>query len=151
MLRVTKETDYGILVLTSLAERRVGSVHAARETAERVGLPLPMVSKILRSLARQGLLTSHRGASGGYSLVRPPDQISVAEVVRAIEGPISLVQCGSEPGACEQEHCCPTRMSWSRISVEIERTLERVPISEMMPTRDRPLLGLGSENAPPPA
>jgi Rrf2 family protein len=91
-----------------------------------------MVSKILRSLARGKILDSHRGVSGGYSLNREPSETSVAAVIRALEGPISMVQCGSDPGACDQEAVCPTRLNWARISVEVENALERVPISAMI-------------------
>ena len=132
MLRITKEADYGIMLLAHFAAHPRGVIHTARETAKSIGLPLPMVSKILRSLARGNVLASHRGASGGYSLVRSPAELSVAEVIRSIEGPISLVQCGSEPGLCEQEQDCPTRVSWTRISQEVEKALERVPISELV-------------------
>jgi FeS assembly SUF system regulator len=132
MLRITKEADYGIMLLAVMAEHPPGEIHAAREVAERSGLPLPMVSKIMRALARGGVLTSHRGVSGGYSLDRPAASTSVAEVIRAIEGPISMVQCGAEPGACDQEPDCPTRVNWARISREVEHALERMPISEML-------------------
>jgi FeS assembly SUF system regulator len=132
VLRITKEADYGIMLLVCMAGRPRGEIHTAREAAEWSGLPLPMVSKILRSLARGGILTSHRGVSGGYSLNREPEEMSVAEVIRALEGPISMVQCGADPGACEQEPVCPTRVNWARISVEVENALERVPISAMV-------------------
>jgi FeS assembly SUF system regulator len=144
MLRITKEADYGIMVLADFADHPPGVVHTARESAARVGLPLPMVSKILRTLAREGILVSHRGASGGYSLSRSPEETSVAEVIRALEGPISLVQCGSDPGACEQEGCCPTRLTWARINEEVEKALERVPITDMLAPRRRPLVHLPS-------
>jgi FeS assembly SUF system regulator len=132
MIRITKEADYGIMLLSFLADRPRGEVHAARRIARWSGLSLPMVSKILRTLAQGKILTSHRGVSGGYSLDRPPEQTSVAEVIRALDGPISIVQCGAEPGACDQEPVCPTRPNWTRISREVERALERVPISAMM-------------------
>ena len=99
MLRITKEADYGIVLLAIMAEHGAGEIHTAREVAEGSGLPLPMVSKIMRSLARGDVLTSHRGVTGGYSLDRSPDKTTVAEVIRAIDGPISMVQCGAEPGA----------------------------------------------------
>ena len=132
MLRITKETDYSIMLMAHFSEHPAGTIHNAREAAERIGLPLPMVSKILRSLARENILMSHRGASGGYSLARPASETSVAKIIRAIEGPISLVQCGSEPGVCEQEASCPTRVTWVRINQVIERALERMPITEML-------------------
>ena len=138
MLRITKEADYGIMMLAYIAARPAGEVHTAKRVAQDCALPVPMVSKILRSLAWERVVTSHRGSSGGYSFDRAPEAISVAEVIRAIEGPISLVQCGSHPGACEQEGSCPTRVSWARINEEIERALERVAISEMSGPCDSP-------------
>ena len=147
MLRITKEADYGIVLLTIMAEREPGEIHTARETAERSGLPLPMVSKIMRSLARGEVLTSHRGVTGGYSLDRSPADTTVASVIRAIDGPISMVQCGVEPGACEQEPSCPTRVNWARISREVERALESIPISEMLTAKDRmELLRIGDDS-----
>jgi FeS assembly SUF system regulator len=135
MIRITKEADYGIMLLGGLAARPAGAVHTAREVAGWSGLPLPMVSKILRGLARGGILRSHRGVSGGYSLERSPEETSVAEVIRALEGPISMVQCGVEPGACDHERTCPTRTNWARINQEVEQALDRVPISEMVTPR----------------
>ena len=132
MIRITKESDYGIMLLGYFAGRPVGEVASAREVAGWGDLPLPMVSKILRGLARAEILTSHRGVSGGYSLERPAHETSVAAVIRALEGPISMVQCGAEPGVCEHENACPTRVNWARINREVERALERVPISEMV-------------------
>jgi FeS assembly SUF system regulator len=146
MLRITKEADYGIVLLAIMAEQEPGEIHTAREAAERSGLPLPMVSKIMRSLARGDVLTSHRGVTGGYSLDRSPADTTVAEVIRAIDGPISMVQCGVEPGACEQEPSCPTRVNWARISREVERALESIPISEMLTAEDRrELLRIGDD------
>lgn len=146
MIRITKEADYAIMLLGHLAARPLGEVRAARELAGWSGLPLPMVSKILRSLAREGILTSHRGVSGGYSLDTDPGETSVAAVIRAIEGPISMVQCGAEPGACEQEPVCPARVNWARISREVEVALERVPISDMILEKTPPnLLSVGGD------
>jgi len=146
LLRITKEADYGIVLLAIMAEQEPGEIHTAREAAERSGLPLPMVSKIMRSLARGDVLTSHRGVTGGYSLDRSPADTTVAEVIRAIDGPISMVQCGVEPGACEQEPSCPTRVNWARISREVERALESIPISEMLTAEDRrELLRIGDD------
>ena len=145
MLRITKEADYAVMLLGYLATRPAGGVHTAREAAEWSRLPLPMVSKILRGLARERVVASHRGAGGGYRLERAPADTSVAQVIRAVVGPISMVQCGAEPGACERESYCPTRGNWSRISREVERALERIPITEMMPDGSGagPLLGVG--------
>jgi len=149
VLRITKEADYAVQLLGCLAAHPERRVYTAREAAASTGLPLPMVSKILRGLARERVLESHRGAGGGYRLERAPAQTSVAQVIRALDGPISMVQCGAEPGACEREPYCPTRGHWTRISREVERALEQIPITEMMP--DPPasarLLGVGERAA----
>jgi FeS assembly SUF system regulator len=143
VLRITKEADYAIMLLAFLAERPAGEIHTARQAADWSGLPLPMVSKILRTLAREGVLTSHRGVTGGYSLDRPGSDMTVAAVIRALEGPIAIVQCGAEPGACEQERLCPTRRNWERISREVERALDRIPITEMSSRPRAELLRVG--------
>ncbi len=132
MIRLTKEADYGIMLLGHIAAQPVGQIHTAREVAALSGVPLPMVSKILGSLARGEILTGHRGVGGGFSLDTDPRTITVAQVIRAIEGPISMVQCGAEPGACEHEPTCPTRINWTRINRQIEQALDQVPISEML-------------------
>ena len=132
MIRLTKEADYGIMLLGHIAAHPVGMVHTARELSALSGLPLPMVSKILGSLARAEIVTGHRGVGGGYSLDDDPRTISVARVVRAIDGPISMVQCGAEPGACDHEDDCPTRPNWDRINEKVELALEQIPIAEML-------------------
>ena len=132
MIRLTKEADYGIMLLGHIAAHPVGMVHTARELSGLSGLPLPMVSKILGSLARAAIVTGHRGVGGGYSLDNDPRTISVASVIRAIDGPISMVQCGAEPGACDHESGCPTRINWSRINRQVEQALEEIPIAEML-------------------
>lgn len=132
MIRLTKEADYAIMLLGHIAAQPMGRVHTAREVAALSGLHLPMVSKILGSLTRGEILTGHRGVGGGYSLDTDPQQITVAQAIRAIEGPISMVQCGVEPGVCEHEPHCPTRINWSRVNHQIEQALDQVTISEML-------------------
>jgi FeS assembly SUF system regulator len=143
MLRITKQTDYGIMLLTRMAELDEGEVLSARDASDWSGLSLPMVSKILKNLARGGIVISQRGVGGGYSLARPADETTVAGVIRALEGPISMVECAAQPGACDQESICPARVNWSRINLEIERALERIPISEMVTERPDDLLSVG--------
>jgi len=132
MLRITKQTDYGIMLLARMAALPEGRVLSAREAARWSGLSRPMVSKILKSLAREHFVASRRGAAGGYTLARRPQDTTVAGVIRALEGPISMVECGSQPGQCDHEHSCPARVNWTRINCEIERALERIPVSEMI-------------------
>jgi FeS assembly SUF system regulator len=131
VLRITKQTDYGIMLLAHMASLPDGRVLSARDAAAWSGLSLPMVSKILKSLAKQNVVVSHRGVGGGYALARPAQRTTVADVIRALEGPISMVECGARPGNCEHEPTCRVRIHWGRISREVERALESVPISEM--------------------
>lgn len=130
MLRLTKLTDYGTQVMTYLAHEP-GSVHAAAEVAGSLHLSLPTVTKILKILAREGLLASHRGTKGGYALARAPERISVAQVVQAMEGPIGLTECGSAPGVCVQESSCSVRGNWQVINRALLTALENVSLAHM--------------------
>ena len=131
MIRISRETDYAILLLVHLARRPAGRVTTAREIADHTGISRPMVSKILKALARGGLLHSHRGARGGYSLPRSPEEISVAEVIEAIEGPIAITECSGEDGTCNLEAGCPVRVNWRDISAVIRGALAGVPLARM--------------------
>ena len=139
MIRMTKVTDYGFILLTYMAALDARGVYNARDLAQTTHLPLPMVSKILKLLARDGLLTSARGVKGGYSLARPAEDISVAEVIGAIEGPFGITECGTEvAGACSLEAICAARSRWGPISRAIERALGGVRLSAMRPAPARP-------------
>jgi len=92
-----------------------------------------MASKILKVLAREGLLTSQRGTKGGYTLARSPECISVAEIIRALEGPIALTECTDRVyGDCGLERLCPTRGNWHKINQAIRDALEKVTLAEMV-------------------
>ena len=132
MIRVTRLTDYGIVLLSRFAAEEPGAVLSARELAEETGIPLPTVSKILKTLTREGLLLSHRGTQGGYSLSRAPEKVSVADVISALEGPIALTECAGEAdGLCEIELTCPVRSNWQRITDAIREALASIPLHEM--------------------
>lgn len=131
MLRMSKLTDYGTVVMTYLA-REPDRHHAASEIAACVYVATPTVSKILKMLGRAGLVASHRGTKGGYTLARPANEISVAEIINALEGPIGLTECSSSPGHCVQETSCSIRTNWQRINVAIRDALEGVTLAEMI-------------------
>ena len=134
MLRITRQTDYAIVLLAHFAAAPQGTVKNAPDLALEGHLPAPMVSKILKLLARASLLHSHRGATGGYSLARRPDEISVAQIVVALEGPIAMTEClTGEPGVCAIEHSCPSRPNWTRINHAIEAALTEVRLSDILP------------------
>ena len=151
MIRMTKQTDYGFVLLTRLAAAPERVVNAP-ELAEETHLPLPMVSKILKLLARGGLVRSLRGVKGGYALARHPAEITAAEIVRALEGPVALTVCvDGTPGECEIEHFCRVRGHWQRINVEVEAALARIPLTELAaPSAAPALVQIGRAAATPP-
>ena len=129
MLRISKMSDYAILLMVELA--RDGETLSAHALADRIHVEMPTASKLLKLLAGAGLLESYRGISGGYCVKRPAAQISVAEVIAAIEGPIAMTECSVEPGLCHQEDHCSLRSNWQRISVAVNHALENVSLAEM--------------------
>jgi FeS assembly SUF system regulator len=153
MLRMSRITDYGIVLLTHLAAGADDHVHNARELSTRAGLPLPVVSKILKALTREGFLLSHRGIKGGYALARRPEEISVASIIDALEGPIALTECGTGAhGACERESRCAVRQPWQQINREVRKALARVRLSDLAhpggPARANPVFLALNDPAP---
>jgi FeS assembly SUF system regulator len=132
MIRLSKLTDYAIVVMSDMG-RRAEAVHTVAHIAERTGVPAPTVAKLMKSLTPAGLAISHRGAAGGYALSRPPDEISIAEIVTALEGPIALTACvdGSD-GQCGVEKLCPMRGGWEKVNHAIRSALEQVSLADMM-------------------
>ena len=131
MIRMARLTDYGILLMTCVARQRDHSPHSARELASMAHLPVPTVSKILKELARQGLLTGQRGVKGGFRLARPSKEITVADIVSALEGPIAFTECGSDPGSCDLEDSCIVRSNWKKINNAVRGALEGITLFEM--------------------
>lgn len=129
MLRISKLTDYAILMMVELT--REGEMLSAHALSERVGVETPTASKVLKLLAGSGLLNSYRGANGGYKVTRSAAEISVAEVIAAIEGPIAMTECSVEEGLCSQEDNCELRGNWQRISLAVADALQQVSLAEM--------------------
>ena len=136
MLRVSKLTDYATEVMAVLAAAPV-RVHRAQELAERVRLELPTVSKLLKQLVNAELIESFRGINGGYRLARLPAQISIADIVIAMEGPIGMTQCSAQAGTCDHESHCGVRVNWQRINQTIAGALAGVSLADMLPSPRR--------------
>lgn len=133
MLRISKQIDYGILLLAQCTNGAGPGVHNARDLSTATGLPLPMVSKVLKNLARGGILESLRGVKGGYILARPPAEITVAAIVRALEGPIRLVDCDSEdPEPCRLHDRCQVVSPMRSLAVAVRELLEHVTLEELI-------------------
>jgi FeS assembly SUF system regulator len=145
MLRISKLTDYGIVLLAHFARRAPGATCNARELAEATGLPFPAVGKVLKSLATEGLLISHRGAKGGYTLARPPGAISVVEIIEALEGPIALMACSAGPGHCSQESTCCVRDPWQTIHGAVRGALAGVTLGGLAQPPAIPVAAPGAQ------
>jgi FeS assembly SUF system regulator len=132
MIRLSKLTDYAVVVMAQMARDGV-AVQTAPQLAERTGVPAPTVAKLLKALASAGLMVSQRGAAGGYRLARTPEEISVAGIITALDGPISITACvdGAE-GHCGVETLCPMRGNWDRVNRAVRRALEEVTLADMM-------------------
>lgn len=133
MIRLGKLTDYGLVLMTCMARDHDRSLHTATDLAAESRLPRPTVSKLLKELLQGGLLVSHRGISGGYSLARAPREISVAEIITVLEGPIALTECSTDvSGLCDLEPCCPIKNNQRVISQAVRGALGNVMLSDLI-------------------
>ena len=132
MVRLGKLTDYGLVLMTCIARTQGTSLRTARDLAKESHLPLSTVSKLLKELLQNGLLVSHRGTKGGYVLARAPQQISVLEIIAAIEGPMALTECSTDvSGLCSLESGCPIKSNQQIINQAIRGVLEKVTLSDL--------------------
>jgi FeS assembly SUF system regulator len=135
VLKLSKTTDYGIVLLAQLASEPDQGPQNARELAADAELPVPMVSKVLKALAREGLLVSQRGSKGGYRLARDPERLPVSEMIRVLEGPLALTDCAIGPALCEHESACAVREPWQQISRVIEHALSDITLADLVRRR----------------
>jgi Rrf2 family protein len=145
MLRLSKKTDYALIAMRHLAASPPGSA-SAREIAEFYDIPVELMAKVLQRLARRGLLASHHGIRGGYKLSRPASVISVADVIQAIDGPLTMTACSVEDDQCEQYGKCSVRDPLWRIKDRILSTLATCTLEEL--AADAALDGAPLEMAP---
>lgn len=131
MLRLSKLTDYGTVILCHIA-KEPGKLHASQEISTATGITLPTVSKILKLLVKGGVLNSVRGARGGYQLARNAAQVSVASVIHALEGPIALTECSLTRHDCQQAAGCEQRANWGLINQTIRMALEAISLADMI-------------------
>jgi FeS assembly SUF system regulator len=129
-MKLGKLTDYATVIMTALAEAPE-TLRPVSELAQATRIAEPTVSKVMKALARAGLVQSERGAHGGYRLSRSPERISVADVVRALEGPIGLTACSVHGEQCSIDPHCRVRGNWRLISVAIEKALASVSLADM--------------------
>ena len=130
MLRISRLTDYGTVVLAHMAYEDAGLVSSA-DVASATGIAPPTVSKLLKALAKAGLVTSTRGSHGGYQLARDARDISAAEVIDALEGPVSITECSASDSHCDLEAVCHVGNAWQRINVAIRRALDDISLADL--------------------
>lgn len=132
MLRLSKLTDYAVVVLTRLEEAEEGAVMTAPGLAAATGVAEPTVSKVLKILAHAGLVEGRRGAAGGYRLTRPLAEVPLTEVIAAVDGPIALTACvDNSVGLCEAEGTCPVRGRWDPVNEAIRRALSGITVAHL--------------------
>jgi len=138
MIKLSRMADYGVILMVQFARIPAKKATAA-ELAQYTTLPVPTVSKLLKLFSRAGLLESHRGTKGGYAISQEPSDITLANIVSAVEGPIALTECMTSDGsACEIEAVCPTRTNWRQINDALVDALDNVSLADMAKPAVRP-------------
>ena len=132
MLKLSKKIDYGLMAISYIAHREEEKIVNTKRIAETYDIPVELLAKIMQKLARRGLVISLNGPKGGYVLAKPPQDITVAEVIKAIEGPIDLVECLKGDSAdCQQIGRCSVRTPISRIQSSIAHLLDSITIEQI--------------------
>jgi FeS assembly SUF system regulator len=131
MLRLSKKADYALMAMKHLATRADAASASAREIAEQYDIPVELMAKVLQQLARRGLLTSHQGIRGGYRLARSTGSISVADIIQAIDGPLTVTACSTEAENCGQYSKCSVRDPLWRIKDRILSALATCSLQEI--------------------
>jgi FeS assembly SUF system regulator len=130
MLRISKLTDYGAVILACLASQP-DRLWTAAEVAERTHVAAPTVSKLLKKLHRAGLVASTRGSHGGYQLARAASEITAAHILDALEGPFAITECSGEHSTCGLESDCRVGHAWQRINAAIRRALTDISLAQL--------------------
>jgi len=134
MLRFSKKADYALMAMKHLAlrgDRGAPGSSSAREIAEQYAIPIELMAKVLQRLVRRGLLDSHQGTRGGYQLARTATNISVADVIQAIDGPVTVTACSTEEMTCDQFAKCNVRDPLWRVRERILSALGECTIAEL--------------------
>lgn len=132
MIKLSKMTDYAVILLADMAARQNELVNAAT-LAESTKLPEPTVSKILKALARHNIVASTRGANGGYALNRQPNDINMADIITALEGPIAITDCvEGKSASCDRADSCTMKGKWNPVNLAMQSALENVSLKQMI-------------------
>jgi Rrf2 family cysteine metabolism transcriptional repressor len=140
------KAEYGVRVMVELARRAGDEPVPLAEIASHDGLPLAYLEHLVARLRKAGLVDSRRGSRGGYMLARPASEITMAEVVEALEGSIAPIECISQAPdgsiVCSREssaeHVCPTKLLWTRVRFSIVATLRETTLADLLMTPAMP-------------
>jgi Rrf2 family protein len=143
MLRLTKKADYGLMALKYLAEHGEDVSLSAKDIAEAYHIPQQLLAKILQRLAKVGILQSHAGMNGGYSLEKRAQDISAFEVIRAIDGPLFITSCRTSTGSCDLTDSCTIKEPLARVNDSISDLLKSIRISDLVEAGHAPGKGNG--------
>lgn len=130
MLKVSRLADYAVIIMCALAEHQEHC--SASDIATLTKVAKTTVSKILKMLGKCGLIQAARGANGGYALLSPANEISLAAVVAAVDGPIALTECSTAKQNCSKLACCGVRPNWQFINTIVEDVLSHYSLADMM-------------------
>ncbi|MFA5592226.1 MAG: SUF system Fe-S cluster assembly regulator [Micavibrio sp.] len=134
MIKLSKLTDYAVVVLAEMAQAE-GGLQTASGLSAKTTLPEPTVAKVLKLLTKGGLIDSTRGVNGGYALSRTPDEVNMAAVIVALEGPVQLTSCVESHGAlecCTHSPTCSLRGRWDPVNAAMKKALEEVTLAQMI-------------------
>lgn len=130
-MRIAKLTDYGVIIMAFMANAPT-RLFQSREIAEQVAVAQPTVAKLLKKLTQSKLLISHRGANGGYHLAQPPEKITIADLISALEGPIAITECNMGHDYCATAMLCTVKAPWLKINQIVTRALQSITLSELI-------------------
>jgi Rrf2 family protein len=133
-MEISRRTDYGVRVILDLANLPFSQRASTQEIADRQDIPAPFLAKIISQLSLSGLVTTYRGAGGGVSLARPASEISLLQVIEALDGPVRLNRCVIEPSACPRDSFCPVHPIWAKAQAELTELLRGTTFDELVVT-----------------
>ena len=136
MLRLSRLTDYAVTLLSHMGREGEESLWAASALADASGLAMPTTAKVLKLLAKNGLIAAQRGATGGYRLAKAPADVSIAEIIEAMDGPIAITDCskGSAHKNCKIHRFCPMSNGWNKVNAALRSALSGVSLADMLGT-----------------
>ncbi len=132
MIKLSKLTDYAVVILGRMAQEEA-KLQTASGLSEKTALPEPTVAKVLKLLAKGGLIASTRGVNGGYALSREPAAINMADVITALEGPVQLTSCVSgDEACCNHSPNCTMKGKWNPVNDAMQKALQDVSLAQMI-------------------